>query len=189
MGISDLRHNLNQTPMQELGVSKYKRPSTNAGGDCWSSHKVSKCIKCKNKSADCLPFFRSRFLNTRIMARRSSSLPLALALLGSASPRKQGLAAFNILECSSTLLASIFGNLVIILVECLPGLLELTLHAQQLLHTTQFIRVTAQGKSEIVNFDFLAACVVSNLRSAMAKLKDKVCHNFIKYANCLGKGL
>lgn len=130
-------------------------------------------LQCKSSNApspDSLSFLRDRLLSSiRLSPRRSGSLPLALTLLPRGSRTRHTLRTIKIFRWRGALLPRILSNLIIVLIERLARFFQLALHTQQLLHTTQFIRVSAQREPEIIDLDLLSACVVRNLRRAVAQ--------------------
>ena len=126
--------------------------------------------------------------SVRSPPRTSGPLALPFALL--ARSRRQSICTpLHLIYRSSTLLPSVFGHLIIILIKSLSRLLQLALHAQQLLYTTQFIRVTAQSKAKVIDLDLLAAGVVRDLRGTVAQFEDEVCDDLVQDADSLRERL
>lgn len=143
-----------------------------------------------NALPNSLPLLGNRLLRSiTLPPRRSSPLPFPLTLLPRNSRTSHTLCTIQILRRhSSSLLSRILGNLVVILIKRLTRFFQLPLHTQQLLHTTELVRVPAQREPEIIDFDLLPARVVRDLRGAVAQFEDEVCDNFVQDANCFGEG-
>lgn len=75
------------------------------------------------------------------------------------------------------------GNLIIILIERLTRLLQLSFHTQKFLHTTKLVRVATQSKTEVIHLDLLASRIGRVLRRAVAHFKDKIGHDLIENTN------